>query len=101
MNLKSPGLVVSDALVQIVNDFVLVLVIASVAALLTILGAPAAERFNVPFPLVSAALQFAAGIITGLVAISLMPPAVRDAPYLGIVIGFFLGGALLLLEVRY
>ncbi len=76
------------------NEFVLVLVIASVAALLTFLGAPAAERFDVPYRLVSAALQFAAGIITALVAISLMPPAVRNGPYLWIVIGFFLGGTL-------
>jgi ZIP family zinc transporter len=94
MNVKSPVLVVPDALVRIVNDFVLVLVIASVAALLTFLGAPAAERFDVPHRVVSAALQFAAGIITGLVAFSLMPSAVRDGPYIGIVIGFFLGGAI-------
>jgi ZIP family zinc transporter len=80
--------------VWIVNEFVLVLVIASVAALLTFLGALAAERFDVPFRLVSAALQFAAGIITALVAFSLMPPAVRSGPYLGIVIGFFLGGTI-------
>jgi zinc transporter, ZIP family len=84
--------VVADALVRLVNDFVLVLVIASAAALLTYLGAPAAERFDVPFRWVSAALQFAAGIITALVAISLMPPAVRSGPSLGIVLGFFLGG---------
>ncbi len=70
------------------------MIIASVAALLTYLGAPAAERFDVPHRLVSAALQFAAGIITGLVAFSLMPPAVRDGQYLGIVVGFFLGGTL-------
>jgi ZIP family zinc transporter len=81
-------------LVQIVSDFVLVLVIASVAALLTYLGAPAAERFDVPFRWVSSALQFAAGIITAMVAVSLMPPAVRDGPYLTILIGFFLGGIL-------
>ena len=64
------------------------------AALLAFLGAPAAERFDVPHCMVSAALQFAAGIITGLVAFSLMPAAVRDGPYIGIVIGFFLGGAM-------
>jgi ZIP family zinc transporter len=81
-------------LVQIVNDFVLVLVIATVAAFLTYLGAPLAERFTVPHRWVSAALQFAAGIITGLVAFSLMPVAVRDDSYIGVVIGFFLGGAL-------
>jgi ZIP family zinc transporter len=77
-----------------VNEFILVLVIASVAALLTFLGAPAAERFDVPHRLVSATLQFAAGIITALVAFSLMPPAVRNGPYLGIVIAFFLGGTI-------
>lgn len=79
---------------QIVNEFILVLVIASAAAFLTVLGVPAAERFDVPFRLVSAALQFAAGIITGLVAFSLMPSAVRDGPYVGVVIGFFVGGVL-------
>ncbi len=76
------------------NEFVLVVIIASAAALLTYLGAPLAERFDVPHRVVSAALQFAAGIITGLVAFSMMPPAVRDAPYLGIVVGFFIGGVL-------
>jgi zinc transporter, ZIP family len=80
--------------VRVVNEFVLVLVIASVAALLTFLGAPAAERFDVPFRLVSAAMQFAAGIITGLVAFSLMPSAMRDGLYSGNLLGFFLGGAL-------
>jgi len=56
MNIKSPIFVVPDALVQKVNDFVLVLIIASVAALLTFLGAPAAERFEVPFWMGSAEL---------------------------------------------
>lgn len=74
------------------NEFIIVLIIASIAAFLTYLGVPLAERFDVPFRLVSWALQFAAGIITGLVAFSLMPPAVRDSSYLAIVIGFFLGG---------
>jgi zinc transporter, ZIP family len=74
------------------NEFVLVLLIASVAALLTYLGAPAAERFDVPYPILSAALQFAAGVITALVAFSLMPPAIRKGPYPGILIGFFFGG---------
>ena len=76
------------------NDFVLVLVIASVAALLTFLGAPAAERFDVPHQVVSAALQFAAGIITALVAFSLMPPVARDGPLPFVVLAFFIGGAL-------
>jgi len=76
------------------SNFLLVLLIAGIAAFLTYLGAPLAERFTVPHRAVIAALPFAAGIITGLVAFSLMPAAVRDGPYIGIVIGFFLGGAL-------
>ena len=42
----------------------------------------------------SAALQFAAGIITALVAFSLMPPAVRNGPYGWVVLAFFCGGTL-------
>jgi ZIP family zinc transporter len=76
------------------SEFTLVLIIALIAAFLTYLGAPAAERFDVPHRWVSAALQFAAGIITSLVAFSLMPPAVRNSPYLWIVVGFFLGGTI-------
>ncbi len=78
----------------IVNEFGLVLVIASVAALLTFLGAPAAERFDVPHQVLSAALQFAAGIITAMVAFSLMPPVARDGPLPFVVLAFFIGGAL-------
>lgn len=76
------------------NDFILVLGIALLASLLTYLGAPLAERFTVPHRVVSAALQFAAGIITALVAFTLMPPAVRNGPPTAIVIAFFIGGAL-------
>lgn len=75
------------------NDFWLVLGISCVAALLTYMGAPLAERFTVPHRVVSAALQFAAGIITALVAFTLMPPAVRNGPQGGVVLGFFVGGA--------
>ena len=42
------------------NDFLIVFAI--VAAFLTWLGAPLAERFDVPQRVVSAALQFAAGL---------------------------------------
>ena len=49
------------------NEFVAVVGIAALAAGLTYLGVPAAERYNVPHRIVSAALQFAAGIITALV----------------------------------
>jgi ZIP family zinc transporter len=76
------------------NDFLLVLGIALLAAFLTYLGAPIAERFDVPQRVVSAALQFAAGIITALVALSLMPPAVRDGSSLIVALMFFIGGAI-------
>lgn len=76
------------------NDFLLVLGVALLAASLTYLGAPLAERFDVPQPIVSAALQFAAGIITALVALSLMPPAVRDGSSVIVALMFFIGGAI-------
>jgi len=76
------------------NEFLLVLGIASAAAFLTYLGAPLAERYDVPHRVVSGALQFAAGIITALVAFSLMPPAVRGGPYGWVVLAFFIGGVL-------
>ncbi len=75
------------------TDFGIVLAIAALTAFLTFLGAPAAERFDVPHRVVSAALQFAAGIVAALVALSLMPPAVRGGEPVGIALAFFLGGA--------
>jgi ZIP family zinc transporter len=83
------------------NDFLLVIAIAGLAAFLTYLGAPVAERFDVPRRIVSAALQFAAGIITALVAFSLMPPALQagDLPF--IMLAFFLGGALFVSVVYF
>lgn len=76
------------------SNFFLVLGIAAVAAFLTWLGVPLAERFEVSHRMIGAALQFAAGIITALVALSLMPPAVRVGPQLWVVLAFFVGGAL-------
>ena len=76
------------------NEFLLVLGISTFAAFLTYLGAPIAERFDVPRRVISAALQFAAGIITALVALSLMPPAVRGGPPVAIALMFFIGGAI-------
>ncbi len=76
------------------SEFVLVFGIALLASFLTYLGAPAAERFDAPPKVISGALQFAAGIITALVAFSLMPPAVRSGPYAWVVLAFFLGGVL-------
>ena len=79
------------------NEFVAVVGIAAFAAGLTYLGVPAAERFDVPHRLVSAALQFAAGIVTALVAVTLMPPAMRNGPYVWAVLAFFAGGVLYVL----
>jgi hypothetical protein len=62
------------------NEFVLVVGISALAAGLTFLGAPLAERFDVPYRFVGGALQFAAGIITALVVITLMPPVIRTGP---------------------
>lgn len=74
------------------SEFLLVLGIGLFTSVLTYLGAPVAERFEVSQNVVSAALQFAAGIITALVAFSLMPPAVQSGPYVWVVIAFFIGG---------
>lgn len=79
------------------NDFFVVLGIAFVASFLTYLGAPLAERFDVPHRIVSGALQFAAGVLTAVVAVSLMPPAVRAGPAVWVVVAFFCGGALFIL----
>jgi zinc transporter, ZIP family len=79
------------------SDFLLVVGIAVVAAFLTYLGAPVAERFDVPHRVVSAALQFAGGVITAIVVLSLMPPAVRGGPALLVALAFFIGGALFVL----
>jgi len=75
------------------NELLIVLAIAGFARLLTSLDAPLAEKFEIPNRVVSAALQFAAGIITALVAFTLMPPAVRMGPPVWIVLAFFVGGA--------
>lgn len=76
------------------NDILLVLGIATLSALLTYLGAPLAERFDVPQRVVSGALQFASGVIAAIAAFSLMPNAVRYGPPGWVVLGFFVGGAL-------
>ncbi len=75
------------------SEFLLVLTIAFVAAFLTYLGAPLAERYDLPDPIVNGALQFAAGVLTALVAFSLMPPAVREGPPVWVALAFFAGGA--------
>jgi ZIP family zinc transporter len=76
-----------------VNEFLLVLGVGLLAALLTWLGAPLAERFAVPDKVVSGALQFASGVIIGLVAITLMPPAIGAGSVAWVALAFFVGGA--------
>lgn len=76
------------------NEFFLVLGIALLASFLTYLGAPAAERFEVSQRVVSGSLQFAAGIVVALVALSLMPPAIRAGSPVAMTLAFFFGGAL-------
>lgn len=83
------------------NDFLLVLAIAFVAAFLTYLGAPVAERFDVPQGIVSGALQFAAGILTAVIALGLMPPAIRSGPMPWIIVAFFIGGAIFVFVEYY
>lgn len=76
------------------TDFLIVFGIAAFAAFLTFLGAPLAERLDVPQRVISAALQFAAGVIAALVALSLMPPAVRAGAPVTVALAFFAGGAI-------
>ena len=83
------------------SEFWLVVAISALAAGLTFMGVPLAERFDVPHRIVSAALQFAAGIITALVIVTLMPPAIRSGPYVLAVLAFFVGGVLYVLLEHY
>jgi zinc transporter, ZIP family len=80
-----------------VNEFLLVFGIAALASLLTYLGAPVAERFDVPNRVVSGALQLAAGLLVALVGLSLLPPAVRAGSPMQMTLAFFCGGALFVL----
>jgi ZIP family zinc transporter len=83
------------------NEFLLVLGIATFAAFLTFLGAPLAERFDVPHRVISAALQFASGVIAALVALSLMPPAARAGAPVTVALAFFVGGVVFVLFDTY
>jgi len=83
------------------NDLLLVIGIAGLAASLIYLAVPLAERLDVPHRIVSAALQFAAGIVTALVAVTLMPPAIRNGPYVLTVLAFFIGGMVYVLLEHY
>jgi ZIP family zinc transporter len=74
------------------DDFVLVLVISGVTALITVLAGLAAERYNISDRLMAGSLQFAGGVLVGLIAFSLMPNAVREGPGIPIIVAFFGGG---------
>ncbi|HYO87980.1 MAG TPA: hypothetical protein VER79_04985 [Candidatus Limnocylindrales bacterium] len=74
------------------SEFLAVVAIGVLAAILTLLGALVAERVTVRPVFVSHALQFAGGILTGLVALTLMAPAFYAGPITELIVGFFAGG---------
>jgi len=76
------------------NAFVLILVSAGIAAAFSLVGALLAERIDPPQRVISSALQFAAGILTAMVAFTLMPSAVRGIEPAWLASAFFAGGAL-------
>ena len=75
------------------GDALFVLVISSLAAVLTVMGGVVAEVRDVPQRVIARLLQFAGGVLTALVAVTLMAPALRGGSVTGVLIGFFVGGA--------
>jgi ZIP family zinc transporter len=75
------------------SDFLLVMLLAAITAVLTWLGGAVAEFATVPPRFVARALQFAGGVLTGLVALSLLAPAAEIGPVAPVIAGFFFGGA--------
>jgi ZIP family zinc transporter len=67
--------------------------IALVAAVLTALGAPVAEARTLSSPFVSGALQLAAGILTGIVFMELLPEPFESLQPATVSIAFCLGAA--------
>lgn len=78
----------------ILNEFLQVLGIGLIAASITYVGAPLAERFDVPGRVVNAALQFAAGVLIGAIALSLLVSAVQGISSFTVVMAFLAGGSL-------
>lgn len=74
--------------------FALMLGSAGIAAALSLVGAVLAERTDPPQRVISSALQFAAGILSAMVAFTLMPAAVRGIEPAWLAGAFFAGGAL-------
>jgi ZIP family zinc transporter len=75
------------------GDALFVLGISGLAAFLTVMGGLIAEFRAVPQRVIARLLQFAAGVLTALVALTLMVPALRGGQPVAILIGFFIGGA--------
>jgi ZIP family zinc transporter len=75
------------------GDAIFVLGISILAAFLTALGGIVAEFRNVPQRVVARMLQFAGGVLTALVAATLMVPAINGGNPPAILLAFFIGGA--------
>jgi ZIP family zinc transporter len=70
-----------------------VLGIATLGAIITALGAPIAEMRTVRNSVVSGALQLAAGILTGIVLVDLLPAPLSGLPLANVAIAFCIGAA--------
>ncbi|MFN8377287.1 MAG: hypothetical protein U0452_01335 [Anaerolineae bacterium] len=75
------------------SDTLFVLFVGSLAAGLTMLGGLVAEFRDVPKRVIARLLQLAAGVLTALVAVTLMQPALAGGYTIPIIAGFFVGGA--------
>ena len=78
---------------MVLGDAIFVLGISGLAAFLTVMGGVVALFREVPQRIVARMLQFAGGVLTGLVAVTLMVPAIRGGSPPAILLGFFAGGA--------
>lgn len=74
------------------DQLLLLLLIGALAGGLTVLGAILGERVNAPRRVITGALQFAAGVLTALVAFTLMPKAVAEADAAAALAALFAGG---------
>src|SRR3954454_14949835 len=70
-----------------------VLGIAVLSACITSIGAPIAELRSLRNPVLSGALQLAAGILTGIVLVSLLPEPLASLPLWNVAIAFCVGAA--------
>ncbi len=75
------------------GDLVFVAGVGTLAAILTMLGGVVAELMVVPQRMIARLLQLAAGVLTGLVAFTLMFPTLQEGYATSIIAGFFIGGA--------